>query len=125
MVKYSQQQIEELAEQIVSKIHDGSSIATATEELTKEGAPSISLGTLSAITAVSSLVVDMSGSHVASATMVQVGRQLAGINVLYELLDFEFDWHDVAALSTVVGANLLTNPSADPMTKAWGGLFLF
>ena len=125
MAKYSQLQVEELTEQIVSKIHDGSSIATATEELTNEGAPSITLGTLSAITAISSLVVDVSGSRAASATMAQVSKQLAGINFLYELLDFEFDWHDVAALSTAVGANLLTNPSADPITKAWGVLFLF
>ena len=135
MAKYSQQQIEEMIGQIVSTFYDLTSVAVSTEEITSVaaaateelengGAPSLSLGTVSAVSALSSFVADAFGNQTATTTMAQVARQLAGINVLYEFLDFEFDWDDVAALSTAVGANLLTNPSADPVTKTAGGLFL-
>ena len=81
MAKYSQHQIEELTRQIVSKVHDPTSVAVATEE-TSEGALSVSLDTMSAASAISSFVVDKVRNQTASATMAQVARRFAGINVL-------------------------------------------
>ena len=140
MSKYSQQQIYELVDSIVSPLKDFLSGITAADEIstaavdTKEqlesgGVASLSLGTLAAVSAIGSLVVDASGNKAAGPTINVVGRQLAGINVLYELLDSEFDWDDVAALSTAIGTNLLAyssaNPlTANPLTKVAGGLFL-
>jgi len=82
MAKYLQQQIDEVTQQIVSKVHDLTSVAAETEELTSEGAPSVSLSTMSAASAISSLMTDKVRNQTASATMAQVARRFAGINVL-------------------------------------------
>lgn len=132
MAKYTQQQIGELAKPIENKIEEiisiegeATSVAVATEQLTSEDAPSLSIGTMSAVEAIGSFVADKTGSEVASGAIGAIARQLAGINPFKELLDLEFVWDDMAALSTAVGANLLSNPSPDPATKQVGAIFLF
>lgn len=132
MAKYTSQQVVDLARPITNKIDEAiqngseaTSVAVATEQMTREGAPSVSLGTMSAVTVIVSHIVNMTGNEASSGTMGTIARQLAGINVLIEFLDLEFDWNDVAALSTAVGANLLSNPSPDLVTKKLGMIFLF